>query len=86
MLNKKTDHQRPQKARQAEASHRGSVALDRLKVSGAEQLRKLQANDAGQVARGKRSAKSLHIVNEETLQGFTFKRNDRAESAEGEGW
>lgn len=63
-----------------------AVALGRSKVSGAERLRKLQANDADQVARGKRSAKSLHIVNKEALQGFTFKRNERAESAEGEGW
>ncbi|MDP9917388.1 hypothetical protein J2W24_003039 [Variovorax boronicumulans] len=63
-----------------------ALALGRSKISGTEQLRKLQADDADQVARGKRSAKSLHIVNKEVLQGFTFKRKDRAESAEGDGW
>lgn len=63
-----------------------AVALDRSKISGAKHLRRLHANDADQVASGKRSAKSLYIVNKKDLQGFTFKRNDRAESAEGEGW
>jgi len=63
-----------------------SVALGGSKVSGSKELRRLQANDADQVARGKRSAKSLHIVSKGALQGFTFKRQERAESAEGEGW
>jgi hypothetical protein len=63
-----------------------SVALGKSQVVGSEQLRKLRANDADQVARGKRSAKSLHIVGKGTLQGFTFKRKDQSESAEGDGW
>ena len=68
---------------QSTADELVSVALGRSKVSGLEQLRKLQANDADQVARGKRSAKSLYIVGEKALQGFTFKRQDRSESADG---
>ena len=71
---------------QSTADELVSVALGRSKVSGLEQLRKLQANDADQVARGKRSAKSLYIVSKKALQGFTFQRQDRSESAEGEGW
>lgn len=63
-----------------------SVALGRSQTFGLEKLRKLQANDADQVARGKRSAKSLHIASNEALRGFTFKRQDRSESVEGEGW
>lgn len=71
---------------QSTADELVSVALGKSKVSGFEQLRKLQADDADQVARGKRSTKSLHVVSKETLQGFTFKWKDRSESAEGEGW
>ena len=71
---------------QSAADELVSVTLGTSKVSGLEQLRKLQANDADQVARGKRSAKSLYIVSKKALQGFTFKRQDRSESAEGEGW
>jgi hypothetical protein len=55
-------------------------------LSGSRRLRRLQANDVDQVSRGERSAKSLHAFTKEALQGFTFKRQESAESDEGEGW
>jgi hypothetical protein len=63
-----------------------SVALGEAKMPSSARLRRLQANDADQVARGTRSAKSLYLVSKEILRGFTFERQELSESAEGQGW
>ncbi|MGJ7575707.1 TA system antitoxin ParD family protein [Variovorax sp. RB2P76] len=68
------------------ADHLVHVALGEAGLRGSRQLRRLQARDADQVARGERSAKSLHLVSKEALQGFAFRRQAQAEAGEGEGW
>ncbi|WP_339093716.1 TA system antitoxin ParD family protein [Variovorax paradoxus] len=62
------------------------ATLGETPLSGARRLRRLQAKDADQVSRGQRSSKSLHAFTQNTLQGFTFKRQQNAEPDEGEGW
>ena len=63
-----------------------SAALGGFKVSGSDQLHRLHVSDAEQVARGKRRARSLFVVNRETLKGFTFSRQADPTSTEDEGW